>query len=183
MTFTYTGDGELVAIRVADAAGTTTTTHLVAHGRYEQTTTRNAAGQPIAGPDGPSPSGKRSYLFGDRLVAVRERITSSSPSGTLHYLHQDHLGSTSLQTSGTTGLAELTELRGPFGQPWLTSGSSSTLATDAQYTGQRSFESGLVPDGGPAQGGLGSLVFYRSRWYSPTLGRFLQPDTMVPGAG
>ena len=91
-------------------------------------------------------------------------VVRDSASG-LHYLHQDHLGSASLQTS-SSGAYEGHEFRGPFGQPWASGGS---LATDLQYTDQRSFESSL-----------GSLFFYGSRWYSPVVGRFLQPDSLVP---
>jgi RHS repeat-associated protein len=39
-------------------------------------------------------------------------------------------------------------------------------------TGQRSEETGL-----------GSLYDYNARFYSPLLGRFLQPDTLVPEPG
>jgi RHS repeat-associated protein len=95
-------------------------------------------------------------------VAVRDSATG------LHWLHQDHLGSTALQTS-VAGAHEGTQLRGPFGQPWLASGS---LATDLQYTGQRSFEAAL-----------GSLQHFGARWYSPALGRFLAPDSVVARPG
>jgi len=36
--------------------------------------------------------------------------------------------------------------------------------------------------GQPAEDLLG-LYFYRARWYDPTLGRFIQADTIVPGMG
>jgi len=44
---------------------------------------------------------------------------------------------------------------------------SGTTPTAYRYTGQR-WEAGL------------GLYFYRARWYDPTLGRFVQPDTVVP---
>jgi RHS repeat-associated protein len=72
-----------------------------------------------------------------------------------------------MQTAAT-GAWEGEHQRGVYGEPWLARGS---LATDFQYTGQRSFESTL-----------GSLQHYKARWYSPILGQFLQPDTIVPGA-
>jgi RHS repeat-associated protein len=57
---------------------------------------------------------------------------------------------------------------------------SGTLATDYRpsaplrvyFTGQRSEEATL-----------GSLYDYNARFYSPVLGRFLSPDTIVPSPG
>ena len=57
----------------------------------------------------------------------------------------------------------------PWGEARWASG---TLATDYRYTGQRSEEANL-----------GSFYDYRHRAYSPRLGRFLQPDTIVPDPG
>ena len=53
--------------------------------------------------------------------------------------------------------------------PWETTRyTSGTSPTTFQYTGQR-VESSL------------GLLFYNARWYDPSLGRFLQADTIVPG--
>ncbi|MBI3973600.1 MAG: hypothetical protein HY332_20185 [Chloroflexi bacterium] len=101
-TFVSNGDGWLVAKKV----GSTVVAHYAAGGRFEK--------NPSTGQT------KKYYRFGGRLVAVRD-----SSSG-LHDLHQDHLGSTSLQTSSTDAWAGH-QFRGPFGQPWLAEGS---LATD-----------------------------------------------------
>ena len=49
------------------------------------------------------------------------------------------------------------------------------MPTDFRFTGQRE----LGRDGS----GMGSLMFYGSRAYSPVLGRFISADTVVPGAG
>jgi RHS repeat-associated protein len=149
------------------AASTLTARHVYARALSAATITHCVAGS-LFEKDVPSGATKKNYRFGGRLVAVRD-----SASG-LHYLDQDHLGTTSLQTS-SSGAYEGHEFRGPFGQPWAAGGA---LATDFQYTDQRSFE--VAQDSAPA---LGSLYFYGSRWYSPVLGRFLQPDTIVPGAG
>jgi RHS repeat-associated protein len=152
-TFVSNGEGQLVAKQV----GGTTVAHYVAGGTYERDPSTGAT--------------RTTYTFAGRTVAVRDSATG------LHYLHQDHLGSTSLQTS-STGAWEGHEVRGPFGQPWLAAGSFST---DQRYTGQRSFEAGSSGlGGGPA---LGSLLHYQARWYSPVLGRFLSPDTIVPDPG
>ncbi len=34
-----------------------------------------------------------------------------------------------------------------------------------------------------ALGSSTGLMYYRARWYDPRLGRFIQADTLVPGAG
>ncbi|MGI0016661.1 MAG: RHS repeat-associated core domain-containing protein, partial [Nitrososphaera sp.] len=54
----------------------------------------------------------------------------------------------------------------PFGETRLTTG---TIYTDKLFTGQREMA------------GLG-IYHYGARFYSPKLGRFLSPDTIVPGA-
>jgi RHS repeat-associated protein len=48
-----------------------------------------------------------------------------------------------------------------------------TTPTTLRFTGQRQ-ESGL--------GGAEGLYYYGARWYDPTLGRFAQADSIVPGA-
>jgi RHS repeat-associated protein len=47
--------------------------------------------------------------------------------------------------------------------------SEAQVETDYRYTGQRE------------EDGIG-LYYYDARWYDPALGRFIQPDTIVPGA-
>jgi len=59
------------------------------------------------------------------------------------------------------------QLYKPWGETRSTSG---TLPTNYKYTGQRE-----AP-------GLG-IYFYNARWFDPVLGRFLQADSIVPGAG
>ncbi len=92
----------------------------------------------------------------------------------MKYLISDHLpfqgasrGSIVAITDNTGNvLAETRYL--PFGEPCADAG--SLAGTDKTYTGQHD-----VPDMG--------LMDYRARMYSPWLGRFIQPDTIVPGAG
>ncbi|MEZ4711495.1 MAG: RHS repeat-associated core domain-containing protein [Caldilineaceae bacterium] len=55
----------------------------------------------------------------------------------------------------------------PWGADRFTSGSTPT---SFKYTGQRQ------------EAGIG-LYFYGARWYDPALGRFTQPDTVVPSPG
>jgi len=84
----------------------------------------------------------------------------------VYYLHGDHLGSTVLTTDGEG--RRVGEVRyAPYGATRWAWGSPSTAY---RYTGQR------------WEGGVG-LYDYRARWYEPTLGRFVQPDTLVPEPG
>jgi len=79
------------------------------------------------------------------------------------YTLGDHLGSTSI-TVDESGVV-VAELRyKAWGETRYASGETPTTW---RYTGQRQEE------------GLG-LYYFRSRWYSPVLGRFIQPDSIVP---
>jgi len=99
------------------------------------------------------------YYLGSTRVATRR-------DGALCYLLGDHLGSTSATHNPTTQ-AVAQQWYKPYGESrW----SSGTLPTDRKFTGQR------------RDSGTG-LLFYNARWYDPAVGRFLQADTLVPGAG
>jgi len=101
-------------------------------------------------------------------VAGAMRINS-----TLYYTLKDHLGSASVVTDASGNI--LGENRYyPYGETRLTTG---TIFTDKLFTGQREMRR---PE--PVEGaGLG-IYHYNARFYSPKLGRFLSPDTIVPGA-
>ncbi len=108
-------------------------------------------------------TGKRYYLFNGRPVAVE---VGSGSNASLYYLLTDHLGSTSLVLD--VGGAVVGELRyKAWGETRLLTG---TVPTSLRYTGQRQ------------EAALG-IYYYRARWYDPALGRFLQPDTIVPELG
>jgi len=96
------------------------------------------------------------YYFNSQRVAVRR-------GGVLHYLHGDHLGSTSLATDAS-GAKVSRVLYYPYGE---TRYSEGALPTDYQYTGQR-HETGF------------GLYDYNARYYDPLLGRFISADTVVP---
>jgi RHS repeat-associated protein len=97
------------------------------------------------------------YFTGATRIAMRK-------GGTLSYLLGDHLGSTSLTTDSTGNL--VSELRyKPWGETRYAGG---TTATKYQYTSQYSYESDF------------GLYFYQSRFYDPSLGRFSQPDSIIP---
>jgi RHS repeat-associated protein len=85
----------------------------------------------------------------------------------VYYALKDHLGSASVMTDAS-GTVVGEQRFYPFGE---TRWSTGTIAfTDKLYTGQREMA------------GLG-IYHYGARFYSPKLGRFLSPDTVVPGAG
>jgi RHS repeat-associated protein len=82
---------------------------------------------------------------------------------TLTYLLGDHLGSTSI-TANNVG-ARVAELRyKPLGRIRYTYG---TTPTTYRFTGQRA-DSYI------------NLYWYGSRWYDDALGRFIQPDSIIP---
>ena len=175
-TFLYNGDGELVARQVAGR----TVARYAAGGLYEQDPTTGTT--------------RKYATFGGRRVAVPTTTASPPPPvTTVQYLHQDHLGSTSLVTTAAGAFAQA-RFHAPFGAPWYTPTTAAVApavgtrfgepwpaagtqqaappATDRHYTDQRSFEASL-----------GSLYHYQARWYSPVLGRFLSPDPIVPEPG
>jgi RHS repeat-associated protein len=97
------------------------------------------------------------YEAGGTRVAVRK-------GGAVSYLFGDHLGSTSVTTSASgVRTGEL------WYKPWGESRGTpyGTTPTTYRYTGQREDAS------------LG-LYFYGARYYDSALGRFVQPDTLVP---
>ena len=99
------------------------------------------------------------YYFGAQRVAAKI-------AGTLFYFQGDHLGSSSLvMTSG--GALNTRQTYFPYGAQRTTEGSA--LPTDYTFTGQKNDAST-------------DLMFYGSRYYDPALGRFIQADTIVPGA-
>jgi len=105
---------------------------------------------------------------GDRATNGRScgRRVAVAVGGVVYYLHTDHLGSTVLTTDGEGRRVGEVRYR-PYGAERYRWGS---VPTDRRYTGQRWDE------------GVG-LYDYRARWYDPALGRFVQPDTLVPEPG
>jgi RHS repeat-associated protein len=108
---------------------------------------------------------ERSRRAGGQRLAMR--TGNNVPTSNLTYLFGDHLGSTSLTYKADTG-AVTTQLYGPWGGVrWM----SGTLPTSYTYTGQYTHMNEF------------GLMDYVARFYDPILGRFVQADTIVPGAG
>jgi RHS repeat-associated protein len=84
----------------------------------------------------------------------------------LHYLLTDHLGSV-VGMLDSNGDLETDERYLPFGGLRDTSGITET---DFAFTGQRN-----MSDVG--------LMDYNARWYSPSIGRFISPDSLVAQPG
>jgi RHS repeat-associated protein len=93
-----------------------------------------------------------------RRVAMRE-------GSTLYFLLTDHLGSTAKVANGATQVGELRYKA--WGETRYTYG---TTPTAYKFTGQRLDEST-------------GLYYYGARYYDPALGRFVQPDSIVPEPG
>jgi RHS repeat-associated protein len=97
----------------------------------------------------------RRYVHGpgvDEPLVWYEGSTTTNKS----WLYADHLGSI-VATANSTGSSTATYSYGPFGEPNVTTG------VRFRYTGQQLL------------GPLG-LYYYKARFYSPSLGRFLQTD-------
>jgi len=96
------------------------------------------------------------YYAGSQRIAMRD-------NGTLFFLLGDHLGSTSLVTFGNGNVVSETRYKA-WGEVRYASG---TTPTDYTYTGQ--YSDSYI-----------NLLWYGSRHYDPELGRFIQPDSIVP---
>lgn len=93
------------------------------------------------------------FVYGPGMDEPLIQITSG---GTLTYYHQDRQSSL-IASTDASGNVVTRNSYGPFGE------TDSSLSVPVGYTGQR-FDSET------------GLYNYKSRYYSPVLGRFLQPD-------
>ena len=85
-------------------------------------------------------------------------------------MHGDHRSCASL-TTNASGQKVSEQRYKPYGEVRWVSGAG--MPTDKQFTGQTRL----------AEGYVGALYDYVARAYDPVLGRFISPDTIVPGAG
>jgi RHS repeat-associated protein len=90
----------------------------------------------------------------DEPIVVYEGAGTSNKN----WLYTDHLGSV-VATANATGASTGIYSYGPYGEP----NSTATTSPRFRYTGQQ-----LIPELG--------LYYYKARFYSPVLGRFLQTD-------
>lgn len=111
--------------------------------------------QRIADYDGTTGSLQNRHIYGNGLDEV---LVTVSAAGVLTYLHHDKLGSI-IATSNSLGAVTNVNAYGHFGEI------SSHAGTTFGFTGQR-YDSEL------------GLYYFRHRYMSPQLGRFLQPDPL-----
>jgi RHS repeat-associated protein len=108
--------------------------------------------QRIADYDGTSGDLQTRYVYG---VGLDEPLIAVASDGTLTYLHADRLGSL-IATTNSSGDVSNQNSYSPFGEGTVT-------GTTFGFTGQRyDSETGWY--------------FYKRRYYSPAIGRFLQSD-------
>jgi RHS repeat-associated protein len=104
---------------------------------------------------------KKYYSIAGMMVAVKDS------TGAIQYLLTDHLGSTVAVTNASGTLTSQQRYL-PFGGT-RTIPNSPILGTDFGYTGQRLLDSGM-----------GGIMDYKARFYSPYINHFLQPDSIIP---
>ena len=105
-----------------------------------------------------SPNSMKKYYY-----AGASRVAMRTGSSTIEYLLSDHLGSQAI-TANSSGVMSAEIRYFPWGTERYTSGSTPTTF---RFTGQRN-ESGI------------GLYYYGARWYDAALGRWVQPDTVIP---
>jgi len=88
----------------------------------------------------------------------------------LQYFLIDHLGST-VAITDSNGTLTSQQRYLPFGGTRTNVTAPNSPGTDFGYTGQRQLDAGM-----------GGLMDYKARFYSSALGRFIQPDTIIPDA-
>lgn len=109
--------------------------------------------QRIADYDGVLGTLQTRYVYG---TDIDEPLIEVSSAGTLSFFHHDRLGSIIAKTNSSGAVLNRYNY-GPFGE------TTSLTGTTFGFTGQRyDTETGLY--------------YYKARYYSPALGRFLQPD-------
>ncbi|MBA3991941.1 MAG: hypothetical protein C0469_00340 [Cyanobacteria bacterium DS2.3.42] len=111
--------------------------------------------QRIAECDGTSGALNTRFVY---ATGLDEPVVEVSANGTKSFLHRDKLGSIIAKTDSSGAVTNRYEY-GPYGESAALSGSSFG------FTGQRcDAETGLY--------------FYKTRYFSPSMGRFLQPDAI-----
>lgn len=146
----------------ASKSGTSATYQYDAFGRRERKTVNSTVTKYLS--DGPSVveeydgSGTRTARYG--YLPGIDRPLFMERSGTRYYYHQDGQGSV-IALTATNGVVSERYAYSPYGE----SANTSAAGNPYRYTG-REFD---------AETGL---YYYRARYYSTTLGRFLSPDPL-----
>ncbi len=154
--FSYDGDGSRVAQVVTNGTNVVQTRYFAA-GAYEETN------------DGTATTTKKYYSIAGQNIAMDDG------SG-MKYLLTDHLGSM-VGVTDTTGDLISQQRYLPFGE--IRQDIGSITQTDFGYISSPSEASGTGQRNLPETG----LMDYKARMYYPSLKQFIQPDSIVPGAG
>ncbi len=96
------------------------------------------------------------------IFAGKQRVAKVSTAGTYYY-HGDHLNSAAAMTDSNGNIVETSNYE-PFGGMREHAGQA---VSNYKYTDQQ-----LDPETG--------LYYYGARYYDPTVGRFVSPDSIVP---
>jgi RHS repeat-associated protein len=112
---------------------------------------------------GPDATSVTKYYYAQ--MGSQRRLLGFRRGGTLYFTGTDHLGGTIrvADASGTPIANGYVRYR-PYGAP---RDAAAGLLTDRTFTGQ-------------TQDAIAGLAFFKARYYDTGLGRFVQPDTIVP---
>jgi len=100
------------------------------------------------------------------IFTTTENVEAQTYSPVFYYYHSDNIGSSNVLTDRSGQRVQHYEYSA-FGQNTFT-GDSLAFKISNRYTGQ------IADD-------ETGLYYYGARYYDPELGRFIQPDTMLPG--
>jgi len=140
--------------------------------QYNGTTTYKYDGGAVRAKKEVSGGSTTYYVSGDyeitagvatRFIFAGNLRIAMVKGGDTHYFNKDHLGSSTVITNDTGGVAEETTYM-PFGGMRTHSG---TTVSNYKFTGQE-----LDPESG--------LYNYNARLYDPMVGVFITPDSLVP---
>jgi RHS repeat-associated protein len=169
-TNTYTYDVENRLVTATDSQGNVTTLTYDPLGRLFEVVQKKATktnsdtrfvydGDALAVEYNSSGTVTNRYVHGSNAAADDPLVWYSGATlGTVRYLHADHLGSI-VGIGSSTGASYAIDTYDEYG----INGSANNTAERFGYTGQA-----YIPELG--------LYYYKARFYSPTLGRFLQTD-------
>ena len=124
----------------------------------------------VSGLDKTAYSATDNFPISTRLSAAGGSTVKLRSGTQTSYLLGDHLGGTNVTDRGTDGVELGRVLYRPWGETRLSSGSTPTTW---RFTGQRE----------DCRRRTIGLYFYNARYLDPQLGRFIQPDTIVPEPG
>ena len=150
---TYTYDGDGNRVKAVVEGTSNDTITVYIGGYYEYEIT------------GSTTTTRAYYSAGGQKVALR---TITGTDNKLYYLLTDHLGSTSVSYRSDGGQT-VTQKYKPWGE--VRPNGVNSLPTKYTYTGQYSEVDSF------------GLMYYLARWYDPVLGRFNQPDSIIPSRG